>query len=85
MYNNFRQYIEEFCLNEGVIESCPTNSLGGITGSPCISLYIEPDGNIELIGTYDKINFNHFRNIGALSPQTSLPNLVILNIKILEN
>lgn len=76
IYKTFRQFLNEFCEFEGVIESCPTNSLSGITGSPCISMFIEPDGNIDLIGTYDKINYNYFRNIAALSPQTSLPNLV---------
>ena len=40
-------------------------------------MFIEPDGNIELIGSYDKINQNHFRNIAAISPQNSIPKLVI--------
>ena len=30
---------------------------------------IEPDGNIEHLPTYDKINLFSFRNIGAISPQ----------------
>jgi len=72
----FKHFLKEFCEYQGVIESCPTNSLSGITGSPAISIFIEPDGNIELIGTYDKINQNYFRNIAMLCPQTSIINLV---------
>ncbi len=77
LYKNFKQFLKEFCENQGIIESCPTNSLSGITGSPAISMYIEPDGNVEFVGTYDKINHNYFRNLAALAPQTSIPNLVL--------
>lgn len=77
LYKNFKQFLKEFCENQGVIESCPTNSLSGINGSPAISMFIEPDGNVDLIGTYDKINHNYFRNIAAVAPQSSIPNLVI--------
>ena len=76
IYNNFKQFLDEFCEFQGIIESCPTNSLSGITGSPCISMFVEPDGNVELIGTYDKINHSYFRNVAALCPQSSVPNLV---------
>jgi len=76
LYTNFKAFLKLFCENQGIIESCPTNSLSGITGSPAISMFVEPDGNVELIGTYDKINLNFFRNIAALAPQSSIPNLV---------
>ncbi len=68
--------MQEYCLYGGVIEACPTNSLSGIIGSPSVSFFIEPDGNIDFTCSYDKINFNYFRNISAITPQISIPNLV---------
>lgn len=62
--------------NHGIIESCPCPLLSGIMGSPCISMLIEPDGSLELIGTFDKLNYNYFKNISAISPQKSSINLV---------
>ena len=38
-------------------------------------MFIEPDGTLELICTYDKVNYNNFRNIFGVSPQKSIPNL----------
>jgi len=69
--------------NHGIIESCPSPLLSGIIGSPCISMIIEPDGSLELVGTFDKLNNNYFKNISAISPQKSSINLVILFFKII--
>jgi hypothetical protein len=41
---------------------------------------IEPDGNIQLIGSYDKFSGAEFVNAGAFSPQTSLPSIDLLKI-----
>jgi len=75
LYRSWEEYFEEFCLYGGVIEACPTNSLAGIVGSPSISFMVEPDGNIDFLCSYDKINLNYFRNISAITPQISIPNL----------
>jgi len=50
--------------------------LSGIIGSPSISMLIEPDGSLELIGTFDKINNNFFKNICAITPKQPIVNLV---------
>jgi hypothetical protein len=76
LYKNFKDFLKTYLRNHGVIESCPTSMLSGIIGSPCVSMFIEPDGSLELLGTYDKINFNYFRNVSAISPQKSSINIV---------
>jgi len=38
-------------------------------------MLIEPDGGLELLCTYDKVNYHNFRNIFGVSPQRSIPNL----------
>jgi len=78
LYKNFKDFFKTYLKNHGIIESCPTSLLSGITGQPCISMFIEPDGALELLGTYDKINLNYFKNVSAISPQKSAANLVIL-------
>lgn len=48
---------------------CPSNMLA----SPSIAFFIEPDGNIELIGSFDKFAAKEYINAGCFFPQTSLP------------
>jgi hypothetical protein len=81
LFKNFKEFLKKFIEEKGVIESCPTNLISNISGSPCISMNIEPDGKLEFIGNYDKLNVNHFRNYINISPQRSLPNLVSFYIK----
>ena len=69
LYKSWDEYFQEFIANRGVIEACPTTNPSNIIGSPAIPILIEPDGNIEHLPTYDKINLFSFRNIGAISPQ----------------
>jgi IQ domain-containing protein H len=76
LYKSWDEFFEEFSRCKGVIESCPTGSLSGIIGNPCISFMIEPDGNLSEICSYDKLNVNYFRNFGLISPQQTIPNLV---------
>jgi hypothetical protein len=83
LYKNFKDFFKTFIKNHGIIESCPTSLLSGILGSPSISMMIEPDGSLELIGTYDKINLNYFKNILAISPQKSATTLVTDNFNII--
>jgi hypothetical protein len=74
--------MQEYCQYGGVIEACPTNSLSGIIGSPNVSFLIEPDGGIDFICSYDKVNQNHFRNVSAITPQISIPNLVLISLNL---
>ena len=41
---------------------------------------IEPDGNVRLVGSYDKFSGAEFVNSGAFSPQTSLPQIDLTKI-----
>ena len=76
IYTGWNEYYAEFLKNGGIIEACPTYSLSGIIGSPAIAFLIEPDGHVDTLCTYDKINSFSFRNFGAMSPQLSIPDLV---------
>lgn len=78
LYKNFKDFLQQYFESHGVIEACPMNSLADIAGSPCISMLIEPNGGLELIGTYDKINTLFFKNIAAVSPQLTSKNMVLL-------
>ena len=71
LYKNWDEFFKAYLDNRGIIEPCPTYNPANIIGSPCIPIFIEPSGNIEHMSTYDKINLAYFRNIGAISPQTS--------------
>ena len=77
-------FINELCRIGGIIEACPTYLLSGILGSPAVSFLIEPDGNINEYISYDKICSNYFSTIAAISPQTSIQNLVIFLIRMLK-
>ncbi len=76
LYKNFKDFLKCYLKNNGIIESCPSHMLSGIIGSPSISMLIEPDGSLELIGTFDKINNNFFKNICAITPKQPIVNLV---------
>ena len=54
LYRTWEQYMKRFCKVGGVIEAtpmCPSSQLS----MPSVSFFIEPDGNTQLIGTYDRI------------------------------
>ncbi len=48
--------------------------------SPAISFFIEPDGNIQLVGSYDRFSAKDYVNAGCFFPQTSLPNMNMMTI-----
>lgn len=41
---------------------------------------MEPDGNIELIGSFDRFSGSQFVNSGCFFPQTSLPSIDLTKI-----
>ena len=43
--------------------------------SPSVSFLIEPNGDIELIGSFDKFAASEYVNAGCFFPQKSLPNM----------
>ena len=79
IYEGWTDFFTEFCRVGGVIESCPTGSLSNIY-SPAISFLFEPDGNVQTVCTYDKLNVGYFKNFGLSSPQAAIPADVINKI-----
>ena len=73
LYKSWEEYFKDYLKYRGIIEACPTYNPGNIIGSPSFPILIEPNGNIEHLPSYDKINLFSFRNIGAISPQKSIP------------
>jgi hypothetical protein len=62
----------EFCRVGGVIEAAPPICQLNQLQSPTVSFFIEPDGKIQLVGSFDKFSGAEFVNAGVFSPQTSL-------------
>jgi hypothetical protein len=67
LFRNFDEYLDHFCRVGGVIEAapmCPPNTLA----SPSIAFFVEPDGNVELIGSFDKFAAKEYINAGCFFP-----------------
>jgi hypothetical protein len=53
LFRNYEAYMTQFCKVGGVIEAaplCPTSQMH----SPSVSFLIEPNGNLQIIGSFDK-------------------------------
>lgn len=83
LFRSWEFYIKRFCKVGGVIEAAPLCSPAHIS-MPSIAFFIEPDGNVKLVGSFDRIEATTFVNAGCFFPQTSLPsmNLVTLSRSI---
>lgn len=79
LYRTWGDYIREFCKAGGVIEAQP-NCPNSAINSPSVSFLIEPDGKIEVIGSFDRFSARPFINGGCVYPQTSLPNINLSTI-----
>lgn len=79
LYRDWDEYIRQFCKVGGVIEATPMCSPASLA-SPSISFFVEPDGNIELIGSFDKFAAKEYVNAGCFFPQTSLPQMNLMTI-----
>ena len=80
LYKSWEDYMKNYTKYGGIIEACPTFNLINIMGSPSFPILIEPNGNIEVLNSYDKINLFSFRNIGAISPEKSTKSIKKNNI-----
>ena len=78
LYQNWQEYITAFCKHGGVIEAMPTSA--SEIHSPSISFLIEPDGKVNIIGSYDRIDGKEMINAGCFFPQTSLPDINLESI-----
>ena len=74
LYTNWEEFLQKFLTEKGVIECCPTKNLDGIMNNPCLPIFIEPNGKIKILPSYEKINVDFFKNIATTSPQNSLNN-----------
>ena len=76
LYKSWEDYMKYYIKYGGIIEAYPSFNLNNnIIGSPSFPIFIEPNGNIEILNSYDKINLFSFRNIGAISPEKSMRNI----------
>ena len=80
LYSNWKNYLQRFLANKGIIECCPTKELDGIMGKPCVPFLIEPNGKIKVLPTYEKINVENFKNIICTSPQQCIDNKELVKI-----
>lgn len=53
LYQSWKEYLQEFCKIGGVIEASPV-CLSVKIGSPSVSFFIEPNGNILVLGSFDR-------------------------------
>ena len=81
LYKSWEEFFQDFIAYRGVIEACPAHTPNLISGSPCLPIFIEPDGNISHLPTFDKVNLFNFRNFGAISPQRSITTKDNVNLK----
>ena len=74
IYPSWKDYLKEFTRVGGVIEACPSAPFNRMQGVK-VSFCIYPDGEIKLIGAFDKLESRKYITTGYLFPQSSLPNM----------
>ena len=79
LYRTWDSYMAQFSKVGGVIEAAPLCPAAQVA-SPSISFLIEPDGTIQILGSYDKFAASDFVNAGCFFPQKSVP---AMNLKTL--
>lgn len=79
LYRSWDAYLKRYCEIGGVIEAaplCPTSHVG----KPSVSFFIEPSGEVNLVGSFDKFEATKYVNAGCFFPQTSLPSSNIVDL-----
>ena len=87
LYRNYREFLDEFLKQGGVIEGTPPLLRIDYVTPTSISLIVEPSGEYQIISTYEKLNGPEFRNIGYLMPNRNINNFNLKTIctPIVEN
>lgn len=63
LYRTWQEYIDAFCHVGGVIEAAPSCYPTQIV-SPSVSFFVAPDGEIDLIGSFDRFSAKEYINAG---------------------
>jgi IQ domain-containing protein H len=79
LFKSWAEYMASFCRVGGIIEASPT-CLSHQMASPSIAFCIEPDGFINIIGSFDRFAAKQYVNAGCFYPQQSLPNMNMMTI-----
>ena len=74
LYKDYYDYIEMFCREGGVIEASPS-AVAKEVQSPGVLFGIEPDGQVEIQSTFEKILSSPFSVCGFRYPQKCIPTL----------
>ena len=74
LYRDFEEYIEEFTRKGGMIEASPSLVQKDM-GSPGLSFFIEPTGQVRFLSSFEKIYASLMTPCGYEIPQRSLPNI----------
>ena len=53
LYETWQEYLHDFCKVGGVIEAAPS-CLSVKVGSPSVSFFIEPSGEVQVVGSFDR-------------------------------
>jgi len=79
LYRNYQEYINKFVQKGGVIEAAP-NCLPSQISSSSVGFMIDPIGDVEVLGSYDKFFAHEYVACGYFFPQKSIPNLNLQTI-----
>lgn len=79
VYHDYYQFIEEMARKGGIIEAAPS-SLKKDTNTIGVLFQLEPDGEVEIQTTYEKLSSTPFSPCGFRFPQKILPNLNVRSI-----
>jgi len=79
LFKSWAEYMTSFCRVGGIIEAAPT-CMSHQMASPSIAFLIEPDGQVQVIGSMDRFTARAYVNAGCFFPQQSLPNMNMMTI-----
>jgi hypothetical protein len=74
VYKDYFDFIEEFCRRGGIIEASPT-VISKSVSAVGVLFQLEPDGEVEIQTTFEKLLVAPFNSCGFKFPQSALPNL----------
>ena len=73
VYPDWRRYVAGIERIGCVVEALPNETVG----SPSASLFIEPDGTVNVIATHEQIFSAPFKFCGSVFPQQSAPHAAV--------